>query len=273
VELFEQALALAPNWKEAWFSLGRAAAKAGDADRAYAAFAKCLALDPADELGASLELARLGRAEIAAAPQAYVAALFDAYADDFDAALTSRLDYRAPALIASALSGMQFRRALDLGCGTGLCGAALRAQVEHLEGVDLSPPMIEQARKKGIYNKLDCASIETRLARDGIFDLIVAGDVFSYIGDLGPTLAAVAARLNPEGFCAFTVEAADGDGWRIAESLRFGHSGTYVERVARRCALEIIAIGKSVLRLDRGAPIDGLIVTLRKPAGAPSRAP
>jgi predicted TPR repeat methyltransferase len=35
---------------------------------------------------------------------------------------------------------------LDLGCGTGLAGAAFRPQVDWLVGVDLSPGMIAEAR-------------------------------------------------------------------------------------------------------------------------------
>ena len=48
---------------------------------------------------------------------------------------------------------------LDLGCGTGLAGAAFRPHVDWLAGVDLSPKMIEVARAKGLYDRLAVADI------------------------------------------------------------------------------------------------------------------
>ena len=86
-------------------------------------------------------------------PPAYVARLFDDYAWRFDKHLIKNLGYRAPALIAEALSGVasdrRFASALDLGCGTGLMGEALRDRTDHLTGVDLSQAMIAKARERG----------------------------------------------------------------------------------------------------------------------------
>ena len=123
------------------------------------AFRMSLVADPADAQGATARLALIGRARRAAAlPQAYVARLFDDYAPRFDAHLTKNLGYRAPALIADALSavapGRRFASALDLGCGTGLMGEALRGRVDHLTGVDLSAAMIAKARERGVYDGL-----------------------------------------------------------------------------------------------------------------------
>ena len=58
-----------------------------------------------------------------------------------------------PALIIDALNavapGRRFASALDLGCGTGLMGEALRERIDHLTGVDLSAAMIAKARERG----------------------------------------------------------------------------------------------------------------------------
>ena len=48
----------------------------------------------------------------------------------------------------AAGGSMRFGAMLDLGCGTGLAGAAFRPQVDRLTGVDLSPAMIAQARAR-----------------------------------------------------------------------------------------------------------------------------
>lgn len=96
-----------------------------------------------------------GSLDGASAP--YVAALFDEYAGNFDAAL-SRLDYKAPALVAQAVRdvvlGEREQRqqqppllgsVLDAGCGTGLVGVELRPMARRLVGVDLSGGMLAQA--------------------------------------------------------------------------------------------------------------------------------
>ena len=158
-ELFEQALERAPHWAAAWFALGEAREKLGDLDAAAQAFRENARADPADAQGAMARLALIGRGDAPSAlPQAYVARLFDDYAPRFDEHLTKNLGYRAPALIAEALSavapGRRFASALDLGCGTGLMGEALRGRVDHLTGVDLSAAMIAKARERGIYDRL-----------------------------------------------------------------------------------------------------------------------
>src|SRR6478609_4550145 len=130
-ELFAQCLEIVPDWAPAWFALGSARERLGDVDGAIAAYRRAAASDLEDVLGASLTLARLGEVPTpAAAAPAYVALLYEAVRDVCER--TNR--------------PMHFARALDLGCGTGLAGAAFRGCVDHLEGVDLSEGMIAQAR-------------------------------------------------------------------------------------------------------------------------------
>jgi SAM-dependent methyltransferase len=67
------------------------------------------------------------------------------------------LKYRAPDLIAEQIGRLVPARdidVLDLGCGTGLLGARLRMLARSLTGVDLSANMIEQARRRNIYDRL-----------------------------------------------------------------------------------------------------------------------
>ena len=47
------------------------------------------------------------------------------------------------------------RTALDLGCGTGLCGPLVKPRVERLDGVDLSGAMLDRARATGVYDDAD----------------------------------------------------------------------------------------------------------------------
>src|SRR5271163_4949171 len=217
-EVLEQALERAPGWAPALFALGEARAKLDDAAGAAHAFRAALVADPSDVQGAAGRLALIGAAPaVSALAPAYVARLFDDYAPRFDKHLTEALGYRGPELIIAALDAAaperRFARALDLGCGTGLAGAALRGRVDRLEGVDLSPAMVAKARALQIYAELECGEIVAHLGRfEAAFDLIVAADVLVYLGDLAPVFAASARALAPGGLFAFTAEALVGEG-------------------------------------------------------------
>ena len=168
-DLYAQAVELAPGFASAWFALGEAREALGDRDGARAAFARARDADPQDRHGAALHLARLGGADPATgALQAYVRTLFDQYAPRFDRALED-LNYSAPARLREAITqhGTRFGSMLDLGCGTGLAGAAFRPHVDWLAGVDLSPKMIEVARAKGLYDRLAVADIGAASRRTG----------------------------------------------------------------------------------------------------------
>ena len=72
-----------------------------------------------------------------------------------------------------------------IGCGTGLVGYWLKDVSKSITGVDLSAEMIKLAEKKGVYSSLVTEPIQSYLERaDTSFDVIVASDVFSYVGDL-----------------------------------------------------------------------------------------
>lgn len=272
IDLFVQAIERAPNWTGAYFSLGKARREVGDRDGAAAAFRECLRLEPEDMIGASLALAEIDAAMIDAAPKAYVKALFDAYADDFDHALVERLDYSTPRQLAAAVRSVRNAagrsgRALDLGCGTGLAGEELVADVAWLEGVDLSDRMIGLARDKGVYDRLETIDIMTALAhRTETYDLILAADVLNYFGDLSGVFEAISARLAAGGIAAFSVEKGAGADFAVQPSLRFAHSPDYVSRVIRNAGLDLVSLEEAVLRKDRGADVWGLLVIAGKPS-------
>jgi predicted TPR repeat methyltransferase len=270
-ELFEQALERAPNWAAAWFALGEAQEKLGDLDAAARAFRETLVADPADAQGAMARLALIGRGETPRAlPQAYVARLFDDYAPRFDKHLTDNLGYRAPALIAEALSavapGRRFVSVLDLGCGTGLMGEALRGRADRLAGVDLSAAMIAKARERGLYDRLVIGDAVAMLGREpsGVFDLIVAADALVYTGDLVPLFAAVATALTADGLFAFSVETCEGDGFKLEPAMRFAHSRSYVETKAREVGLRPLLVQSASTRREAGADAPGLICVFGK---------
>ncbi|WP_375451512.1 class I SAM-dependent DNA methyltransferase [uncultured Devosia sp.] len=275
-EVMAQALERAPDWAAGWDLLGGYHEKAGDVAAALAAWRRLEALDDEGVFGAGLKLAVHGASSAAAGTaEGYVEALFDQYAPGFEAALVDRLDYRVPELLDGLLDETmaelgidKFAAALDLGCGTGLMGARLRAKVARLEGIDLSAAMIAETRRKGIYDYLEKAELTQYLARrDAQADLITAADVFIYCGALPPVLAAVGPALRPGGLLAFSLEVHDGEeAVFLRPSLRYAHGVDATRLALADAGLQVLQFKLATLRQDRGAPIAGMLIVARKPA-------
>lgn len=275
-DLLEQALELVPGYASAWFTLGEIAEKLGERERAVAAYRKARAVDLEDRHGALVCLMRLGAADVSEMPSAYVQALFDHYAPAFDEALVGGLNYRAPALLRDAVEAacqatgrpMRFGAMLDLGCGTGLAGEAFRPLVDWLVGVDLSPGMIAQARKKTIYDRLQAEDLSVFLSAEeasrSFYHLAVAADVFVYFPDLAAILAAAARVLEAGGILAFTVETHAGDGVILRDTLRFAHSEAHVRAALDAAGLSFLSLQQISTRTEKKVPVPGLMAAARR---------
>ncbi|MCJ2094594.1 methyltransferase domain-containing protein [Methylobacterium sp. J-072] len=282
-DLAEQALEIAPRYAPAWLLLGRAReglAVRGDdpALRAAAtrAYACALDIDPDDTLGVRAHLVRLGEGGgLPALSPAYVRALFDGYAPRFERHLVDGLGYVGPQLVLDALPAepARFDAALDLGCGTGLMGAAIRDRVGHLTGVDLSPGMLALARTKThhgvpLYDRLAEGDLAAFLADEqrASADLCLAADVLIYVGDLAPVLEGIAQVLKPCGLAAFTVQSHDGDGAVLGSDGRYAHADSHIAASASRAALDILTLHPADVRREGGRPVPGRVVVLRRTA-------
>lgn len=273
-DLLLQATELAPNFISAWFTLGELREQLGQRDQAIAAFRRARAADPDDRHGASLRLMRLGAEQVASMPQAYVQTLFDQYAPRFEAALVDDLGYRGPALLfravlavrASARKPAFFKRAIDLGCGTGLAATAFAKEVDRFIGIDLSPRMIERARATGLYAELEVADMVEGLRgkTETSADLILAADAMVYVADLAPVLGQVTRVLVAGGLLAFTVETYDGDGVRIGQGLRYAHAESYVRARVEAAGLQLLQCEDLSARNEDNVPAPGLVVVAAK---------
>ena len=203
-----------------------------------------------------------------AAPPGYVKGLFDQYAESFDRHLVEVLKYRTPALLVDALqraAPAQVPDAVDLGCGTGLCGPLLRPLAQRLTGVDLSPGMLERARAAGHYDELLCAELVAFLdGPDHRFDIAVAADVLIYLGDLSGVFAGIGRALRPGGLFAFSVEASADADYRLQPSRRYAHSQAYLDRLAQMNGLSLESVESAVLREDGARAVEGLLLVLRR---------
>jgi predicted TPR repeat methyltransferase len=296
--VLEEATRTDPGDAQAWAHWATALAEEGHAQRALDCVDKALQIDPAlaaawtikgtllREMGRGGEAAQCFRSAVErgadrelntfylaaleggsppqSAPRGYVQALFDSYAEGFEEHLVEVLNYRAPQTLAAGLGDRRFAAVLDLGCGTGLMARQLHSRAARIVGVDLSQAMAERARQLRVYaDVVQADALEYLDSCTERFDLVVAADVFNYIGELAPLFAAVKRVLEPGGVFAFTVElAADSATIALRRSMRYAHSRSYILSLAHDAGFQISAIAEHPIREDQGTPIPGLFAWL-----------
>lgn len=245
-EVYRSVLQLQPDHPTAHYKMGSVLRNLGKHEEAADAYRQHLVKDPGHVQAAFWLAAVTPGPQVAACPPEIVSKLFDAYADKFDDHLTGSLGYKTPGMLmdcilqhapvtatnttsaaaAAATAGArgfnqpqqqqpQWSHCVDLGCGTGLMGPLLRPHTRHLSGVDLSQGMVQKARERGCYDDLSVDELGKYLsdaaaavAQQGQlpFDLLVAADVFVYIGDLAPVLQSAAAASSNRAVFAFSTE-------------------------------------------------------------------
>jgi len=268
---FERAARLAPDEPAPRYALGLAWLEAGEPDRAIeflsqlAEFNSEFTNDAARKIAEAEALKRAERA-----PQGYVRYLFDQFSADYDKRMLRDLNYRAHKVLRGLfdlVGGTENRLdILDLGCGTGLTGESFKDLARGLHGVDLSPRMLDEARRRGIYDSLVLGDIETVLADLGYaYDLILAGDTLVYLGDLGSTLKGAHRRLRSGGFFLFTVEQKDGSGFEIGAKRRYRHSESYLRNLAADSGFDVMGLMQCSPRTEAQKPVEGLAVALQRP--------
>lgn len=208
------------------------------------------------------------------ANQKYVQDIFDVFAPDFETVL-SGLEYQAPRLISGFVQEIYEKdfssklRILDAGCGTGLCGKFLKkyAGWRGLDGVDLSPKMLEAAATKKLYNHLIQAELVGFLkSLKNQYHLIVSADVFTYIGDLENLFLGLHQALKKEGRVIFSVSenSINQQDWFLHISGRFLHRQNYIENILQKTGFELEKMTYEKLRNEGEQAVMGFIVSAKK---------
>lgn len=265
---FRRAIECCPGYARAWQLQGNTLRALGRFDEAASAYQKALE-SGGDAQQLHYALAALGIGAIpSSSPRQYVVDLFDQYAARFDQHLLEVLHYDTPRMLAELLDPYRIGTeadTLDLGCGTGLCAAYLKPYSRTLTGVDLSQKMLEQAANRHLYDRLACADLIDFLEQtDAAFDLIVAADVFVYIGDLTPVFRGVHRVLRDGGVFSFSVERHDGADFHLQRSTRYAHSMAYLQRLADAHGFHIREAVSCVTRQDNGQDIPAFALVLNR---------
>lgn len=249
--------------------------KAGEIDAAVKAYEEVLVIDPDDHGGASVRIAALGRGEAPPkAPDAYVETLFDQHAEAFEDILVEQLGYAVPVMVRQRLQQLglgPFQRLLDLGCGTGLTGGALRDMVTDMTGIDISEKMVEIAHEKDLYETLYVAEIEDFLEDndDEAFDLVTATDVLPYLGALEALFFGAAENMVSGGIFVFSSETAGDDvlagrPFMVGPHQRFLHAESYVRERLVATGFELLEISDINVRMQDGSPSPGHLIVAKR---------
>ena len=92
--------------------------------------------------------------------------------------------------------------AADLACGTGRIGAwMLERGVRQVDGVDLTPAMLQRSRERGIYRRLLQADMTATGLEPQAYDLVVSVLALCHLPDLGPLYAEASRLTRPGGVC------------------------------------------------------------------------
>ncbi|OUZ11000.1 hypothetical protein BHE97_06095 [Aeromicrobium sp. PE09-221] len=165
--------------------------------------------------------------------------VYDDWAEEYDHDTVGAMGYVAPAIAAEKLAeriedGVSV---LDAGCGTGLVGEEVRRHRDVvLDGIDLSPGMLERARARDVYRSLETADLTTRLSIDNdTYDAVVCVGTLTG-GHVGPAVLAEFARITtPGGVIVVTVHSDvwESGGYR-AEIERLVALGAVTAEIAER---------------------------------------
>lgn len=143
---------------------------------------------------------------------------------------------------------------VDLGCGTGLVGEIYKTGRTEIIGIDLSEKILERARRKGHYKELIKSDIFDYLNTLPRADLFIAADVFCYLGNLTPVIAAIAPQR-----LAFSTENTDTPDFILTPTGRFAHNPDYIENLLKSAGYEVINKQSVILRQENGKPVEGTL--------------
>lgn len=270
VKYYQRAVRIQPDLYEAHNNLGAAWLVMKNRDSALLHFREALRIQPHNEGVRHVIRILEGEKNLPAASPEYVQSLFDSYAGHYDSHLGQVLHYRVPESLYQIVkesrelpdAGLDI---LDLGCGTGLCGVLFRAAARRLTGVDISRNMLDEAGRKSVYDELVQADILSFMrSRTSQYDLILAGDVLVYHGDLALVFAAAAESLRPGGLFAYNAEISDKEDHFMTGSGRFAHSKYYLDNLAVQNGLSVMKYKVITMRTQDQKDVPGHLYLLRK---------
>ena len=260
---------LAPENPTGWYYLGELALLNGQRDESRTAYEKYLSMKPDDEEISHILIALRDQAPPPRMSNECLVQIYEDFAATYESNVVGDLGYKGPQrlheLLSPFIAGRTPLSILDLGCGSGLAGVEFKADASRLVGLDLSPEMVDLARARNVYDRLDVAEITAWLeACPEAFDLALACDCLIYFGDLLEVASRVAKVLKPKGLFAFTTERGEQYPYRLTDSGRYSHHANHISEAAAAGGFDVARHEEMFLRTEYGVDVIGHYVILQK---------
>tara|TARA_B100001989_G_C24543455_1_gene469094 strand:+ start:1356 stop:3068 length:1713 start_codon:yes stop_codon:yes gene_type:complete len=257
-----------PKHYQSLINLGAAFLQKGQATVACEYYKRAQALKPTESIAYILSALEQSQSP-QTAPEDYISGLFDNYAYHYDNHLCDVLSYKLPDRLKSLMiEQLNFdknsQQILDLGCGTGLAGKAVSEFSQALVGIDLSKNMLNEAKKKNIYQKLIAANVLTlqhHLAHKQ--DVVICADTLPYFGNLNDVFSIVQQYLKKQGHWIISIESDYANDYKLTETARYTHSPKYIESCANKYSFSIAHSENIHLRTQQKTLIEGMIFILQ----------
>jgi predicted TPR repeat methyltransferase len=255
---------------EALFGLGFIHYLKKSYDTAADLFNKTLKINPSHHNAEYLMSAITGKNSPDQSPEEYIKKLFDYYADNFDNHLLNDLGYNVPDKMLKVFTDhtehYNRQHLLDLGCGTGICGDKFHDLFDHLTGVDLSDKMIEKSNEKNFYDELHNCDIGVFLDNYATeYDLVIAADVFVYIGNIAELVKIIYEKQKKNGYFMFSIESSfKHNTFHLRDTGRYSHNVSYIKTILGNSLYKIIATVPTTIRNEKGKGIQGVIFLCQK---------
>jgi predicted TPR repeat methyltransferase len=267
---FRQAVTLQPDLAVAQYNLGKIYKKIGKNSKAVECFEKTLELSPEDLLGATLQLATLGKRKIPdKTPENFMQGFYKKKYKYWSNLEKKKHKYRGHLLIENAFkkthNNIEKIDILDMGCGTGSLAKILRPYARSLVGVDLSPSMLLKAEEICLYDSLYKKDLSQYLSEvSNHYDTIIAAAVLIHFYDLDNIFFLIKDSLKINGKFVFSIFEETQKNRNLNSFLMYAHSDDYITTLAERLNLKIIYKKKDIHEYHKGNSVPAIIYVLEK---------
>ena len=267
---YRKAIALKPDHAEAHYNLGKVYKKIAKYSKAVECFEKTLELSSEDLMGATLQLATLGKRKIPdKTPEKYMREFYRKKSKNWNNFDKKKNNYRGHLLIENAFKKTHNISKkidiLDMGCGTGSLARILRPYARSLVGVDLSPDMLFKAKEICLYDSLYEKDLSQYLGEVlNYYDTVVAAAVLIHFNDLDNIFFLVRDSLKINGRFIFSIFEETQKNKDLNSFLMYAHSDDYVTALSDRLNLKIIYRQKDIHEYHKGNSVPAIIYVLEK---------
>ncbi len=269
IQSYTQVLELDPDHTSALNNLAYLYHKLGNLEQAQPLYERLVKIIP-DHSSALYMLASMRGDETSSAPKEYVTEVFNTYSTHYEESLITELGYDVPNIMRRHFNTLfkeqaKFSYGIDLGCGTGLAALAFADTCHHFTGIDLSEKMLREADKKGLYDTLIPIDIEEYLKRkEACYDIIIAADVFTYLGELRDIFQALNETASDNAYFCFSTEKTHKNAFQLRQTGRFAHSASYIIKLCEQTGWKVLQRFPENLRKENDKWVEGNIFFLQK---------